>query len=125
MNIFFGLVAISGLAVSIFAVVYNAVLVHDVDPDTRESLQSYTCKFYRGARSFMSDAHKLQIPVYGSVRTPGGFGRICLESEAAFGLTVALLCLEVVSCVVAGVGIWLERRIAKIRNDRQNEKWHI
>ena len=49
---------------------------------------------------------------------PAGFKRLCMESKVSVGLMVALLVLEVAGCAVAGIGIWLERKMGKARRER-------
>ena len=49
---------------------------------------------------------------------PAGFKQLCEESKAGQGLVAALFALEAVSCVLAIVGLALERDITKKRNQR-------
>jgi hypothetical protein len=53
---------------------------------------------------------------------PAGFTRLCKESEAGQGLVAALLCLEVVSCTVAVVGLIVEKTMTKKRSERYATK---
>lgn len=109
-----------GLVLCIFAIPFNTSLTDPSDHHARDSLQSWTCKFSDGAAKFNSDAKSLQIPVYlaSGMPIPAGFKRLCKESQVGVGLLVAVMVLEAVSCVVGGVGIVLERRMAKARSAR-------
>ena len=68
----------------------------------------------------MADAHSLQIPVYvfSGMPVPAGFTRLCKESEVGQGLVGALLALEAVSCAVAAVGLVVEKKMIKRRQQR-------
>ncbi len=119
-NILFTTSSVAGLILCLVAVPFNLALVGEDRRQSRESLQSWTCKFSTGASRFTSAAHALQIPVYVSsgMPVPAGFRRLCHESKAATGLLIAVLALEVVSCAVGIFGIWLEKKIAKAREAR-------
>jgi hypothetical protein len=90
----------------------------------RESIQSWTCKFSDGASHFMDSAHSLQIPVYVSsgMPIPAGFKRLCEESKAGQGLVATLLALQVVSCAVAVLGLFVEKSMTKKRSQRYATK---
>ncbi|KAK5554997.1 hypothetical protein LTR46_007201 [Exophiala xenobiotica] len=119
-NIVFAAASFTGLVLCLFAIPFNTALTNPSERRTRESLQSWTCKFSDGASKFTSDAKSLQIPVYLSdgVPVPAGFKRLCMESQVGVGFMVAVLVLEVVSCAVGGAGILLETKMAKARKAR-------
>lgn len=68
----------------------------------------------------MSDSKSLQLPVYvfNGIPIPAGFKRLCMESQVSVGLVVALLVLEAFSCAIAGMGIFLEKKMSKARKQR-------
>jgi hypothetical protein len=48
----------------------------------------------------------------GVLSPPAGFGRLCLESHAAFDILVLTLILEVGAVGLSGATYWLERKLA-------------
>ena len=119
-NLLFLATSVTSLLLTIFVLPFSSLLTDFKSPHKRESIQSWTCKFAHGASHFMSDAQSLQIPVYVSsgMPIPAGFTRLCKESEVGQGLVAALLGLGVVSCVVAVVGLVVEKSMIKKRNER-------
>ena len=97
------------------------------DNPTRDTIRTWTCKWYQGANNFNADALSLQLPLYKNISAPSGFGRICHETMVGFGFAYAGVGVEVVALIVAGVGLWVERRIARVRKSRmmgdEEEKW--
>lgn len=109
--------AISTLA-TLFAVIFYQTLLYQVDVNNRDTLQTWTCKLYRGAQSFQHDANQLQLPLSGDALVPAGFKRLCMESMVGQWMTVALLVLELVCCGVAVLGLMGEKKIKKHREMR-------
>ncbi len=128
LNTLYLAITLVNLALGIFAVVFNTVLVYDTDPSrhtpyARQTIQSFTCSFYRGPGNFLSDAKSLQLPVFGKIGYPSGFGRVCRESEASLACMAAVLGLSVVGVGLWGVGRWCEKGIERSRRVRYDEKW--
>ena len=96
------------------------------DMGTRDTIHTWTCKWYNGANNFNADAMSLQLPLYKNIAAPSGFGRVCRESMVGFGFAYTGLGLEVIALIVAAVGLWIESRISKVRKSRslgEDEKW--
>ncbi|KIW31158.1 uncharacterized protein PV07_02827 [Cladophialophora immunda] len=123
-NVLFLASSLAGIILTVFAIPFNSLLTSPTSHHQRDSIQSWTCKFSRGASQFMADAHSLQIPVYvtNGIPIPAGFKRLCKESEVSQGLIAALLALEAVNVGVAVVGVLLERNMANRRTQRYAEK---
>lgn len=114
-----------GLAATIFATAYSTMVTND-DFDTRDTIHTWTCKWYDGANNFNADALSLQLPLYKDITPPSGFDRVCRESMAGFGLAFAGVGLEIIALLVAGLGLWIESRISKARKQKamgDDEKW--
>lgn len=96
-----------------------------MNPDgARDSIQSFSCRYYRRARAFNADMNDLGIPVIETgVGWPPGFKRVCMESEAAGGLMAAVLGLSLGCVVVVALGWWKQRSMQKARNARWEGKW--
>lgn len=96
------------------------------DTGARDTIHTWTCKWYDGANNFNADAVSLRLPLYQGIRAPSGFGRVCRESMVGFGFVYASVGLEVIALVVAAVGLWIESKISKVRKSRsmsEDEKW--
>lgn len=50
---------------------------------------------------------------------PAGFARVCTESRVSLGLVIGLLGVAVVGCVVAGLSWGVERKIERLRGERE------
>jgi hypothetical protein len=114
-----------GLAATIFATTYSTVVTNN-DTGSRDTIHTWTCKWYDGANNFNADTLSLQLPLYKGITPPSGFGRMCRETMVGFGFTYAGLGLEIIALVVAAVGLWIEGRISKVRKSRamsEDEKW--
>ena len=110
---------------TVFATAYSTIL-NNADMGTRDTIHTWTCKWYDGANNFNSDVISLELPMYKGIVAPSGFGRVCRESMAGFGLTFAGVGIEVIALTVAAVGLWIESRISKVRKQRamgDAEKW--
>lgn len=125
MTLLFSVLASLSLILSLFSTIFAQALYHQVNPDhARDSIQSFTCRYYRRAKAFNADMADLNIPVIETgVGWPAGFKRVCMESEAAGGLMAAVLVLSVVSVVVVAWGLWKQKRVQKARNARWEGKW--
>jgi len=125
LNILFLLTTVLGLAATIFATTYSTVVTNN-DAGSRETIHTWTCKWYNGANNFNADTLSLQLPLYKGITAPSGFGRICRETMVGFGFAYAGLGLEIIALVVAAVGLRIESRISKVRKSRamsEDEKW--
>lgn len=110
-----------GAIVSIFSIAFYTELVYN--NNSRETLQSFTCKIYNGANSFVKDANAIQISIVG-FSAPDGFHQICVESMSSLGLMIALLIAELACYVVTLTTIKLENNIENLRKSRNGDKWH-
>ena len=125
MHLFTLTTAIS-LVLSLFGTMFPLILQRHTDPaaNHRDSIQSFTCRFYRRAQSFNDDMADLNVPVIqGGVSWPRGFRRVCMESEAATGLVAALLGLSVLGLAVGLWGMKEAKQIGKARERRWDMKW--
>jgi hypothetical protein len=125
LNILFLLNTILGLTAAIFATAYSTMLTNN-DIGTRDTIHTWTCKWYDGANAFNADAMSLQMPLYKNIAAPSGFGRACRESMVGFGFAYAGLGIEMIALLVAAVGLYMESRISKVRKSRampDDEKW--
>jgi hypothetical protein len=120
------LTTITSLIVSIFALAFPLTLVHSADPNLstpRDTIHSFTCRYYRNAMSFNRDSASMGIPIFQTVSYPVGFKRMCVETEVGVGLMAGVLGL----CVLGiGAGIWgwrSEKGIEKGRRERWEGKW--
>ncbi|KAK4943390.1 hypothetical protein LTR10_017064 [Elasticomyces elasticus] len=125
-NVVFTAVSAVGVILCLFAIPFNTLHTDPSTHHSRDSLQSWTCKFADGAAKFNSDALALQLPVFmsGGVPVPAGFKRLCMESKVGLGLMVAVFVLEIASCAVGGAGMMLEKQMHEARKARyaNNEK---
>ena len=127
MNTLYLAITLTTSLLSLFSIIFNTVLIHNTNrshtPYPRQSIQSFTCSFYRGPGHFLSSAKSLQLPVFGKIGYPTGFGRICRESEASLSCMVAVLGLSMVGLGLWGLSKHYERGIEKGRQVRYDEKW--
>jgi hypothetical protein len=121
----FTLLTTLSLLLSLFATIFSQVLLHQTNPSApRESIQSFTCRLYRGAANFNNDMMDLGIPsVETGVGYPAGFKRVCMESEAAGGLMAAVLGLSVLCVGVVVWGAWRKKGVERAREMRWEGKW--
>ena len=125
LNILFLLTTVLGLAATIFATAYSTMLANN-DVGSRDTIHTWTCKWYDGANNFNADTLSLQLPLYKGIAAPTGFGRICRETMAGFGSAYVGVGIEVIALAIAVVGLWIESRISKVRKSRamgEDEKW--
>lgn len=125
LNFLFLLTTMLGLAAVVFATAYSTMLTND-DTGVRDTIHTWTCKWYNGANNFNADVLSLQLPLYKNITAPGGFGRVCRETMVGFGFSYAAVGLEIFALIVAAVGLWIESRISKVRKNRaldEDEKW--
>ncbi|KAK5090197.1 hypothetical protein LTR05_000367 [Lithohypha guttulata] len=92
---------------------------HGTSPK-RETIQSFTCTISNTARAFNKDASLLQLPTLSDKNrfVPTGFGRICSENRASLAIVVVTLCVGAIGLVVAGCTWSIERRIERLRGER-------
>ena len=101
-------------------------MVINGDMGIRDTIHTWTCKWYDGANNFNADTLALQLPMYKGITSPAGFGRICRESMVGFGFAFAGVGLEVIALAVASLCLWIDSRISKVRKGRsmgEDEKW--
>lgn len=125
LNILFLLTTVLGLAATTFATAYSTVIT-DNDVGTRDTIHTWTCKWYNGANNFNADTLSLQLPLYKGIAAPNGFGRVCRESMVGFGFAYAGVGLEIIALVIVAVGLSIESRISTIRKSNsmsEDEKW--
>jgi hypothetical protein len=84
---------------------YSAHLNHQTDRDT---IESWTCRWYEGA---VSHPNASSIGNGGAITPPAGFERLCFESHTSFDLTVLNVILGVGAIGLSAAGYWLERKI--------------
>ncbi len=86
-----------------------------------ETIQSFTCAIANTAHAFNGDAQLLGLPSLSNSAqlVPSGFGKICTESKASLAIVIVLLAFSVIGCVVAGCSWAVERKIQRLRGERE------
>jgi uncharacterized protein YodC (DUF2158 family) len=81
--------------------------------NSRDTLQSWTCRWYdgAGAHSGTSAAGTASVGNNSGITPPMGFRRLCLESHAAFDIVVVAVFFEAAALALGGVGFCLERKM--------------
>ena len=81
--------------------------------NSRDTIQSWTCRWYDGASadSVTSAAGTAPVGNNGGITPPTGFARLCWESHAAFDIVAVTVFLEFMALALGGVGVWLERKM--------------
>jgi hypothetical protein len=72
--------------------------------NSRDTLQSWTCRWYDGAGAHSGTNNS-------GITPPMGFRRLCLESHAAFDIVVVAVFFEAAALALGGVGFCLERKM--------------
>lgn len=87
----------------------------------RETIQSFTCAISNTARAFSDDASALRLPTASDNHSlvPSGFSHICKESRAGLAVMIVVFCLAVVGVAVAGWSWMVERKIERLRGERE------
>ncbi|RMZ76376.1 hypothetical protein DV737_g4861, partial [Chaetothyriales sp. CBS 132003] len=112
---------------SIVSIFFATVVTYLVDArsrtNPRPTILSFTCAFYRGPGRFYSATKHLQMPIFGQIAYPSGFGRLCRESEAAWGLMTAVALLTLLGLLLVGLGYAFEAAIGRERTARYEAKY--
>lgn len=120
----FTLLTALALVLSLISVMLTFILQNNVnntaDANYRDTIQTFTCRFYRRAEEFNDEMDNLSIPAPLGVGVgyPAGFRGICRESEAGVGLMCAVLGLGIVSAGVVAWGVVVGRRVNRERMGR-------
>lgn len=87
----------------------------------RETILSFTCKLQNSAHAFNADATKFSLPSLSSAAdlVPSGFDKMCAESKASAALVIVLLVLSLTGGVVALLTLLSERKMIRLRNEKQ------
>ncbi|RMZ89472.1 hypothetical protein DV736_g3299, partial [Chaetothyriales sp. CBS 134916] len=111
---------------SIISIFFTTVVTYLIDvhshTNPRPTILSFTCAYYRGPSRFYSATKHLQLPIFGQIVYPSGFGRLCRESEAAWGLMVAVAFLGLLGLLLVGLGFGFEVAIGRERTARTRER---
>ncbi|RMZ78382.1 hypothetical protein DV738_g3944, partial [Chaetothyriales sp. CBS 135597] len=89
----------------------------------RHTILSFTCSFYHGPGRFHSASDLLQLPVFSRIVYPAGFGRLCRESEASWGLMAAIAFLSFLGLCLFAIGFAFDVAINRERNARYGAKY--
>lgn len=100
-----------------FALFFDVLLLHYIDANSRETLHTWTCKFYYGTRDSEEVPKDLKGSVVDSSAVPSNFKRLCLESQAGSWLVAGLLVIEL-GCLAVGIWGYLAERKIKTSRDR-------
>ncbi|RMD41030.1 hypothetical protein DV735_g4096, partial [Chaetothyriales sp. CBS 134920] len=111
---------------SLISLLFTTIVTYHVDPSfspSRPTLLSFTCALYHGPGDFASASKRLQLPVFSDIVYPAGFGRLCRETEAAWGLMAAVAFLSFLGLCLFAVGFACELAIARERTARHGAKY--
>jgi hypothetical protein len=107
-------ISLLGLVASAFSTGYSANIYSASGADHRDTIQSWTCRWYEGAtdNSMVQTNGTVSLGTNGVISPPAGFGKLCLESHAAFDILVLTLILEVGSVALSVATCWLEKKLS-------------
>ena len=107
LNLLLIAMSLLGLVASASTAAFSANIYGKTGSGRRETIQSWTCLWYDGAKASGTASHSTSS----SLSAPAGFSRACLESHAAFDLLVVALVLEVGVVGLSVAGYWIERKL--------------
>lgn len=107
LNLLLIAMSLLGLVASASTAALSASIYRKTSSGRRETIQSWTCLWYDGAKASGTASHSTSS----SLSAPAGFSRACLESHAAFDLLVVALVLEVGVVGLSVAGYWIERKL--------------
>ncbi|KAJ5332952.1 hypothetical protein MYU51_005387 [Penicillium brevicompactum] len=114
LNIYASASALAGFVtslVSLLFIIYRPASSHPAGFSKNETLQSWTCKWKAGADG---------------TTIPHGFDRDCMNTRAGFVLICVLIGMETFIGVLAAIGTWFQRDVARRREQQfQLEKHEI